>query len=62
MTELENLVRDITTLKESIKLNSTNLHQLAPKEIQGVLEHTALCLAELEKLQGELKRLSKEKN
>jgi hypothetical protein len=59
MTEIEKLQRDIDTLKESIKLNRMNLDQRTQEELRGILQHTALCMTELESLQMDLKRLTK---
>jgi hypothetical protein len=58
MTEIEKLKLAIDTLKESIELNRMNLHQRTQAELQGILQNTALCMAELESLQMELKRLT----
>jgi chromosome segregation ATPase len=58
MTEIEKLERDIDTLKESIQLNRMNLHQRTQQELRGILQHIASCMAELESLRAELKRLT----
>ena len=58
MTEIEKLKLAIDTLKESIELNRMNLHQRTQAELRGILQNTALCMAELESLQMELKRLT----
>jgi hypothetical protein len=57
MTEIEKLQRDIDTLKESIDLNRMNLDQRTQAELRGILQNTAICMAELESRQMELKRL-----
>jgi hypothetical protein len=57
MTDIEKLQRDIDTLKESIKLNRMNLHHRTREELQGILQHTAWCMSELETLENELRRL-----
>ena len=54
MTDLERLRRDINTLKESIELSRTNLHQRTEEELRGILENIRWCLQELQKLLAEL--------
>jgi hypothetical protein len=58
MTELEKLRRDMDALRESIKAQSVSLHQRSPSELNGLLEHAAWCLTELEELQKQLKKLT----
>jgi hypothetical protein len=58
MHEIEKLQGDIDTLKESIKLNRMNLDQRTQEELRGILQHTALCMTELESLKMDLKRLT----
>jgi hypothetical protein len=48
MTNLEQLIRDLDTLRQSIKLNSADLHQLPPAQLKTVLEHAAWCMTEFE--------------
>jgi hypothetical protein len=59
MTDIEKLQRDIDGLKESIVLNRLNLHERTQEELQNILQHTAWCMTEIEKLQAELRRLLK---
>ena len=59
MTDLEQLIRDLDTLRQSIKLNSADLHQLPPAQLRIVLEHSAWCMTELESFMRKLKELTK---
>jgi hypothetical protein len=54
MTDIERLKLNIETLKESIILNRMNLAERTREELQGIVQHTAWCREELEKLQTEL--------
>jgi hypothetical protein len=58
MTEVEELKLAIDTLKEAIELNRMNLHQRTQAELRGILENTADCKVELERLEVELERLT----
>lgn len=59
MIDVKKLKRDIDTLVESIELNRMNLAERSHEELLGILEHTALCMTELEQLRNELRQLTK---
>src|SRR5687768_7286573 len=61
MTDLENLIRDLDALRESIKLHSVNLHHLPPAQLKTVLEHVTSCRTEIESLQAKLRTLTVDK-
>jgi hypothetical protein len=61
MTDLEKLIRDLDTLRESIKLHSVNIHHLPPAQLKAVLERVAWCRTEIESLQSKLRTLTVDK-
>jgi len=56
MTLAEKLIRDIETLRESIKLDGIDFASLSltPEERAGIIKHMEWCMIELEQLNAKL--------
>jgi len=59
MTDKDKLLRDIETLRESLKLNGMGFDRWPPKAQQQILKHGEFLLAELNDLKEKLERLTK---
>jgi hypothetical protein len=52
MTRVENLKRDLETLRDSLKLDAEELRRASPDERKAILEHIKWCSDEMAILRG----------